>query len=143
MNKDDKDLLGGICKLCETGMQAAETVIPKTSDPCLRKELEEQYSDYSKASAETRQALMKAGITPEKPGLISKGVMWGSIQLHTLTDTSPDHIAEIMLNGTNMGIIDLTRHISSCTSANKDTLRYAKDFLAGEERHADNLKAFL
>lgn len=143
MNNDDKDLLGGINKLCQTGMEATKTVIPKVNNQQLKNELQEQYNDYSSARSETEQALVSAGVMPQEQSLISKGTMWGSIQLHTIGDSSADHIAEIMINGTTMGIIDMTKHIGSCRNADKKTIDYAKSFVENEERHVDNLKAFL
>lgn len=143
MNNDDKELLGGIYKLCETGMEATKTVIPKVTSNALRAELSEQYNDYSQAKSETEQALVDAGAMPQGNNVISKAVMWGSIQMNTLTESSSDHIAEIMINGTTMGVVDLTKHIGACKNADDSTVKYAKEFIRKEERHIDNLKAFL
>ena len=143
MNNDDKELLGGIYKLCRTGIEATKAVLPKVTQKSLKNELEEQYNDYSEAGAKSEQALVSEGVLPQEDGMLSKAFMWGSIQLHTLSDSSPDHIAEIMINGTTMGIIDLTKHISACKNASDDVTGFAKQFISNEERHIDNLKAFL
>lgn len=143
MNNDDKDLLGGIYKLCETGMEATRTVLPKVSQTALKKELEEQYTDYSAAKARVEQTLVASDVLPKEQGVLSKAAMWGSIQLNTLKESSSDHIAELMINGTTMGVIDLTKHIGACPNANDSIIEYTKEFIRNEERHIDNLKAFL
>ena len=143
MNNDDKNLLGGIYKLSETGMEAVKTVLPKTKEAQLKNELQEQYNDYSKAKSQAERTLISGGIVPEQNSMFSKAVMWGSIQLNTLNDISSDHIAEMMINGTTMGIVDLTKHIGACKNASNDITDYAKAFVKNEERHIDNLKAFL
>ncbi len=143
MNKDDKDLLGGIYKLCETGMEATKTVMPKVTQKALKKELEEQYNDYSSAKSKVEQTLVAGDVMPKEQGILSKAAMWGSIQLNTLKESSSDHIAEIMINGTTMGVIDLTKHIGACKNADTSVIEYTKDFIKNEERHIDNLKAFL
>lgn len=143
MNKDDKELYGGIYKLCETGMEATKTVMPKVTSKALKNELEEQYNDYSEAKAAAEQAMVSEGVMPQENSIFSKAVMWGSIQMNTLTESSSDHIAEIMINGTTMGVVDLTKHIGACKNADDSTIKYAKDFIKKEEKHIDNLKAFL
>lgn len=143
MNKDDKELLGGIYKLCETGMEATKTVMPKVTSKALKNELQEQYNDYSEAKSEAEQLLVREGIMPQENSIFSKAAMWGSIQMNTLTESSADHIAEIMINGTTMGVVDLTKHIGACKNADDSTVNYAKEFIKKEETHIDNLKAFL
>ena len=41
MNYDDKQLLGDICQLADTGMEAAGTVLKKVEEPALREEIEQ------------------------------------------------------------------------------------------------------
>ncbi len=143
MHYDDKQLLGDICQLADTGMEAAGTVLQKVDDPALREEIEEQYNDYSNAKAKAEQALIDAGAFPKGNSPIQKASMWGAIQMQTIGDNSSDHIAEIMIKGTNSGIIDLTKDISQCQNASDSTVRLAKHFIKAEQRHIENLKTFL
>lgn len=143
MNNDNTELLSGIYKLSQTGMEATKAVLQKTEQTKLRSELEEQYNDYSDASAKAEQELVSNGVMPKDLDMLTKAMMWGSIKMNTLGDISPEHIAEIMINGTTMGIVDLTKHIGACTNADENIRNYAKDFIQNEERHIENLKAFL
>ena len=143
MNQDTRELLSGIYKLSQTGIQAAKAVIPKTDSKQLRNELEEQLCDYSKAASDTEQKLYKNDSAPKDLNPLEKAVMWGSIELHTITDAGKSHLAEIMINGTNMGIVDLTKTIGICKNAEPEVIAYARDFVRNEERHLNNLKAFL
>ncbi len=143
MNYDDKELLGDIYQLAETGIEATKTVLPKVEDSALKEELEEQYNDYSEARAKSEQGLIDAGAFPRGNSPFQKAAMWGAIQMKTLNETSPEHIAEIMINGTTMGIIDLTKDIGDCCGASDSTVHFAQKFIKNEQRHIDNLKAFL
>ena len=144
MNNDEtNELLSGIYKLSKTGIEAVETVLPKVEHEALKEELTEQYSDYCKAASDSEQALLQNGVVPKDIGILQKTGMWSSIQLHTINDTSSDHIADIMITGTTKGIIDLTKHIGACPNADKKTIDYANGFISKEQKHIDNLKVFL
>ena len=143
MENVNAELLSGIYKLSKTGIEAINTVLPKVENTALREELTEQYNDYKKASDESERVLMSFGETPKDINAFAKAMMWGSVQLHTLADSKPDKIAEIMINGTTKGIIDLTKHMTTCSDALPENLAYADSFIKNEQRHIDNLKAFL
>ncbi len=143
LNSDTTGLLSGIYKLARTGMQASKTVIEKTEDSRLREELSAQYINYFKTANEAESLLVEEGITPNDNGSMTKAIMWGSIQLHTLGNVSTSHISEIMINGTTMGIIDLTKHLSEYKNADEASKNMAKNFIHKEECYVDELKQFL
>lgn len=143
MKNVNNELLSGIYKLSKTGIEAVETVLPKVEQGALKEELTEQYNDYCEAASYAEQALLQNGVVPKDIGLLQKAGMWTSVQMHTLNDTSSDHIAEIMITGTTKGIIDLTKHIGTCKNADKTIVDYANGFISKEQKHIDNLKAFL
>ena len=143
MENVNNELLSGIYKLSKTGIEAVETVLPKVEQGALKEELTEQYNDYCQAASYAEQSLLQNGVVPKDIGLLQKAGMWSSVQLHTINDTSSDHIAEIMITGTTKGIIDLTKHIGTCKNADKNIVDYANGFISKEQKHIDNLKVFL
>ena len=143
MKNVNNELLSGIYKLSKTGIEAVETVLPKVEQGALKEELTEQYNDYCEAASYAEQSLLQNGVVPKDIGLLQKAGMWSSVQLHTINDTSSDHIAEIMITGTTKGIIDLTKHIGTCKNADKNIVDYANGFISKEQKHIDNLKVFL
>ncbi len=143
MENPTTELLSGIYKLSQTGIEAVESVIPKAEPEGLKKELLSQYSDYKDASAASEQGLLARGYEPKDLNPLQKAVMWGSIQLHTLKDSSADSIADMMITGTTKGIVDLTKHINTCQNAEKSVIDFAEGFVAAEQKHIDRLKEFL
>ena len=143
MENMNNELLSGIYKLSKTGIEAVETVLPKVEQGALKEELTEQYNDYCQAASYAEQSLLQNGVVPKDIGLLQKAGMWSSVQLHTINDTSSDHIAESMITGTTKGIIDLTKHIGTCKNADKNIVDYANGFISKEQKHIDNLKVFL
>ncbi len=143
MSYQNEELVKEIHKAASSGLEAIETVLPKVKKPSLKKEIEQQGVCYQNFITRSESLLKKAGALPEKNPPMQKAIMWGAIQLNTLADASSEHIAEMMINGSNMGIIEMTKQLNQHPDADAGARRLAEDFLAGEERHIDMLKQHL
>ena len=69
--------------------------------------------------------------------------MWGAIQMETLADASSEHIAEMMINGSTMGVVEMTKQLHRLPEASSGARHLAEDFLSGEQRHIDRMKEHL
>ena len=70
--------------------------------------------------------------------------MWGSIKMNTLTDNSRAHIAEMMIQGTVMGITSLKTSLSELPKDDDEEITaLLKDLIALEEEFEKKLKTFL
>lgn len=132
-----------VYKAAQAGLTAIHTVIPKISDQALRKKVEQQGACYQNISKKAEEMLHHNGMLPQELSAMQKATMWGAIQMHTIADASPEHIAEIMINGTTMGIVDLTKKINDLPDADETDKKFAKEYIASEEKHIEGLKAFL
>ena len=67
------------------------------------------------------------------------------IQMNTLTDTTVSHMAEMMIQGSTMGITDMTKKVrefegDGCPDR---ALRLGRDLISFEQENIEKLKAFL
>ena len=75
---------------------------------------------------------------------MKKMMMWGSIKMSTMKDDTRSHIAEMMVQGTVMGITALRASISDVENdCDEEIVTLAKDLLKSEEVFEERLKAFL
>ena len=75
---------------------------------------------------------------------MKKAMMWGSIKMNTLTDDSRAHIAEMMIQGTVMGITSLKTSLSELPKDDDEEITaLLKDLIALEEEFEKKLKTFL
>ena len=58
-------------------------------------------------------------------------------------DSSPEHMAELLTNGTTMGIVDMTKKISELGDSDAGARRLAEDFINFEEKSVEQLKKYL
>ena len=71
-------------------------------------------------------------------------MMWGSIKMSTLTNNSREHIADMMLQGTVMGISALRTTESDYVAENEDEiLSLLHEMITAEEEFEKKWKEFL
>ena len=84
------------------------------------------------------------GIELKEPNPMKKVMMWGSIMMSTLTNNSREHIADMMLQGTVMGISALRTTESDYVAENEDEiLSLLHEMITAEEEFEKKWKEFL
>ncbi len=63
-------------------------------------------------------------------------------KMETMCDSSNSNLSELMFNGTNMGILSITKLINSGIE-NQELLSIAKKFLSHMEEFINSIKKFL
>ena len=144
MNQNsDKELIADIFKTAKMGMYASEIVLSKVKGHPIQRDIESQQQVYSDTARLAEKKLLKTHLPPEETNPMQKAVLWGSIQMDTITDQSPCHIAEIMMNGSTMGVVEMTKRLHEHPEASSDTQAFARDFILKEEKNIEHLKKYL
>lgn len=144
MNQQNMDLLEEVYKAGSMGKQAAELLLPKVQDPRMRTQLQRQRDNYEGMAGKARQMLGNAGHGAGKgTSPMQKAMLWGNVQMSTLTDSSTSHIAQMLVQGCSMGIVDVRKRLNELPQADSDARKLAEEFVQGEQHSIENLKALL
>lgn len=143
MQDQDEKLLNEIYKDARMGMQATKILLSKTQDPGLNEQLTDQYGDYSETAKAAENELIKNNLVPEDNNLVTKAGQWGSLELSTVTGKEPAKIAELMIEGNNMGIVNMTKKIKEFSNTSDTVDSIAKNFIKVQEENIENLKQYL
>ena len=125
------------------GMEAAKMLLPKTREPAFRKAVREQGECYRRFTDQCAHLLQEKQRPLKKQGMMEKASLWGSVQMNTMMDSSTSHLAEMMVNGTNMGIVDMTRALREHKDCNGTARSLAQSYLDAEQFHLENMKQYL
>jgi len=136
-------LLQDVVRNARTGEAAAEHLLDKVSDPGMRGELSVERERYRDAAREAEQALTASGGQPEPQGIASRAGMWLGTELNALMDTSNAHIAEMVIQGATMGVIEMTKARNSCPEADSRAAGIASRFIVMQNDIIDRQKAYL
>ena len=89
------------------GKDAIHFIMDKVDDEGLKKELNNQYDKYRKISDKIHKLYPEySDDEPHETNTMNKVMTWYGIEMKTFMDESTSKIAELLLQGTNMGIIE-------------------------------------
>lgn len=135
VQKQSEEVLAEAYRNTQLAIQSISDLLPQVDDMPTREELIRQHEEYEQFSAKTTMLAKDKGIELKEPNPFKKAMMWGSIKMSTMTDNSPSHIAEMMVQGTVMGITALKKSLGELSpEAHEDIRKLAEAFLEMEER---------
>ena len=142
--KENINALDEVHKGCCMGIDAINFIFEKIEDNSLKKELENEKSDYEKIKNDVEEVYSKYNSEddPHETGVMTKAMTWSGIEMKTLTDTSTSKLAELLLQGVNMGIIE-GRKILNNKKINKDVKSIISKYVTMQEESVEALKTFL
>ena len=144
MNSDnDADILNTIYKNSRMAYDSTKQVAAKCADSELRGYLRRQLNHYADSCRSARRALEGSGQHAQPVPMMQQAMAQSGIFMKTFRDHSASNIAELMYNGTNMGIIDIARSVNRSHNASDDVIKRAEDLMSAEEKYADGLRKFL
>lgn len=68
---------------------------------------------------------------------------WYGIQMKTITDDTPSKLSELLMQGTNMGIIEGRRLLNHNQRIDDNVKNILNDFVSMQEDSVETLKKFL
>ncbi len=125
------------------GITTIELLTSKTKDINFLNQLNTQLNEYQSINNEAANQLH--GINQNEKGIpkMQEAGAYMSITMKTLTDHSPSHISEMMMQGSMMGVIDVTKNLKKYPNASEEAKTLANRLLTTEENNIQNLKNYL
>lgn len=146
MANNNVNILDEINKGATMGMDAIEYVSEKVGDPKFRNVLDVEYNKYNDISKKINQMYPKyANKEPHETSKMNKMMTWYGIQMNTMNDKSNSKISELLMQGTNMGIIEGRRLINENqdTDVSNEVKKVLNEFVTMQEDSVETLKKYL
>jgi len=137
------ELLNYIHQNAQMGKSTISRLAEMTDDIDFRKTLENQIVEYQDIYNQAEEKLKKENKEPKGLDPSRKIESYMMLKLSTLADKSTSHLAEMMIQGSNMGIIDITKNLKKYNEADKDILELGTRLLRTEQNNINEMKKFL
>ncbi len=133
--KKSEEVLAEIHRNCEYAKQSISDILPETDDEAIKEELLRQHEEYERIGGRAAILAKDRGIELKNPNPIKKGMMWMGIKMNAMKDDSRSHIAEMMVQGTVMGVTALRTTLGEMSDegADEEIKNLAKELLSSEE----------
>ena len=142
--KKTEEALAEIYRNAQLALQSIANIMPQVEDGETRAELEAQHEEYERFSAKAAMLASDKGIELKEPNAFKKMMMWGSIKMNTLTDNSRSHIADMMVQGTVMGVTSLRTTANELDEdGDEEIAALLREMIAAEEKFEKKWKEFL
>lgn len=140
---EDVELLNYIYQNSEMGELTLKQLIGMVRDNGFKENLEAQIREYEEIFNISDTMIKEVNKEAKGIGLLTKVSTYISISFNTLTDKTPSHISELLIRGSTMGIVDITKNLKKYKDANKEIVDLGNRLLKFERRNIEELKKFL
>ena len=138
------EALAEIYRNTNLAMQSIEDILPEVDHDGMSKELRSQHEGYAQIGSKAAKIAKDKGIALKEPGVFKKAMMWSSIKMSAMMDGSKNHIAEMMIRGTVMGITALrTTQTDLPIEPDPEVEKLLTELIDLEETYEKRLKEFL
>lgn len=136
------EILNEINKGALIGMESLKNIGDKLDNNDLKRELEEQYREYRSISNDIKEKFDEKEKLQEVPTTMKLMNKTG-IVFNTMKDNSSSKIAEILIQGNDMGIIKGRKLLNESSNIDKDTEKILNHFISFQENNIESLKKYL
>ena len=144
MKNQNLNILDEINKGATMGMDAISFVSDKVKDDTFKEVLDIEYNKYEAISRRVNDIYSNySDNEPHETNAMNKAMTWYGIQIRTMNDDSNSKLSELLMQGTNMGIIEGRRLINQNPDAAKDFKDILNDFVVMQEDSVETLKKYL
>ena len=136
-------ILNEINKGIKRGMDSISSIAEKVTDDQLKDDLQSEYNQYNEILNDVNAELGKYEEFPKELNPAQKMMGWFDIQISTMTDNSDSKIAEMLIKGTNMGIIEGVKLLNNNPETTNEIKNILTNFIQFQENNVERLKKYL
>ena len=144
MENQNLNILDEVNKGATMGMDAISYVSEKVEDNDFKKVLDTEYNKYKDISNRVNNLYDNySSKEPHKTNAMNKMMTWYGIQMKTMVDDTTSKLSELLMQGTNMGIIEGRRLLNQNQNIEPDVKNILNDFVVMQEDSVETFKKYL
>lgn len=143
MDKDNLLILDELNKGCSMGIESLQAIEEKVSNKAFKRLLFNLIKKYEEMSTEINELHeIETDEEAKDNSTLSKAFSWGGIQMRTITDSTDSHLAELTMQGLNMGIIEGRKFLNNY-DIDKRLLKILREYVDVQEEYVEEFKEYL
>ena len=143
MKMNEINLISHVYQTAEMGREGIQSVRKYAADPKLARALDRQDREYKNIQNAAGSMLQARGVRPAGVGTMAKLSSEAMSAMKLMADRSSAKIAEMMIQGSTMGVTKSLRTIRDCDAKDERVRDLADKLLKTEESNIEEMKGFL
>lgn len=140
---NEKELIDRAYENVRMGSYAIDCIMEKIENPELAELLRKQNKFYLDEVSAIQSLSRGLNYEPKDVNVMAKGMSYMSIKTKTLMNNDSPKLAEMLVQGTTMGITDTLKAKSDYPTENEELNNIVDRIIKHEEEFVDSLKTFL
>ncbi len=136
-------ILQNIYQGAKMGTDAIAKLLPKVKSDQFKDAMSAQLNGYQNFMGDACTKLTAINKAPEEVSIMQKIPSEIGMAMGTAMEKTDSKIAELMINGSVMGLAEIKKSVAGKNGVPADTMKLAQDVIAFEENNINNLKSFL
>lgn len=143
MNEDTIFLLRECNAGCKSATNSMEQVIPYISNEKLLSIINDYNDKHIKLGDECHQMLNENNEGEKDPKVTAKAFSWISTEMKLIMNNDNHKIADIMIDGCNMGIKSVSKYINKYKAASDGSINLAKKLVKIEQEFMNDMLEYM
>lgn len=125
------------------GVTSIDEVLHAVKDEKMKKILTDNKQEHEKLGGETTRLLNDYSDEGKEPNPIAKGMSWIKVNMKLGMDNSDATVADLMVDGCDMGVKSLSRYLNQYAAAEEKVKDIAKRLIKLEEDLSVKMRDYL
>ncbi|MBQ8299193.1 MAG: hypothetical protein IJX99_04920 [Clostridia bacterium] len=141
--RDDVELLKECDSGVKMGIQSIDDVMDKAYGEDFKNMLNKYRGEHSKILREIHEKLDARGASDKEPNMFATANSKISTGMKLMMNDTDEKIADIMMDGCNMGIKSVSRYMNEYAGASTEVMNVANNVVVLEQNFMNDLRQFL
>lgn len=142
-NDDTIKLLKECYAGCKMGLKSLEDMVMKVSSEKMKVQLQHSIDRHRKILDNTHILLMENNETDKEPAAMAEAMSYIKTNFKLAVDSSDNEIAELLIDGCNMGIKSVSRYLNKYGATETKVKDMVDELIAMEQKLMDELRFYL
>ena len=143
VHEDTISLLRECSAGIKMGTASIDEVLESVEGRKLKEILSSSKDEHNRLGEEAEKLLESYGRCEKEPGAMAKGMSWIKTNVMMAVDAGEHTIADLIIDGCNMGVKSLSRYLNQYAAADEHSKDIAKKLISMEESLAMKMRDYL
>ena len=139
----DVEMLNYVYQNAEMGRDALTQLIQITNDTKFRKTMEAQLNEYQNVFDSAEKMIQERNEQAKGVGPMAKISSRLMVNAKTMMDSSPSKMAQMLIQGSTMGVVEVTRHMKDYDGSDERVNDISQKLLHTEQQNIEEMKKYL